>query len=289
MASVSSKVSVIKREAPKVEAGKREARFSEPLRVLYQDEWLIAVDKPSGLLMHRSFLDKDETEFAVQKLRDQLGQHVYPLHRLDRPTSGVLLFALSSEVARLMTEQLSAKHWRKFYVTLCRGFFKTPVLLDYGLKEELDEIADKKAQQNKDKQEAQTAFWPLSHVELPFAIGKYPRARYSLVLAQPYTGRKHQIRRHLAHLRHPVVGDVNHGEGRHNRLFRENYDSHRLVLHAARLECEHPITLQPLCIEAPLTDLASLFTKLGLVTDWFWYQEAMNQASSKAPVEIKTD
>ncbi|WP_337841017.1 tRNA pseudouridine(65) synthase TruC [Rheinheimera sp.] len=251
------------------------AAVTEPLHILYRDDALIAIDKPSGLLMHRSFLDKHETEFAVQKLRDQIGQHVFPLHRLDRPTSGVLLFALSSEIARLMTTQLTARHWNKYYLTLCRGFFRAPGLLDYPLKEELDAIADKKADQDKDKQQAQTAFWPLARVELPIAVGKYQAARYSLVLAQPLTGRKHQIRRHLAHLRHPVVGCVNHGEGRHNRLFREHFDCHRLVLHAARLELTHPLTGLPLQIDAPLTDLAPLFSRLGFETDWPWYQQHM--------------
>lgn len=251
------------------------AAATDELRVLYRDEALIAIDKPSGLLMHRSFLDKHETEFAVQKLRDQIGQHVFPLHRLDRPTSGVLLFALSSDIARLMTAQLTAKHWNKYYLTLCRGFFREAGVLDYPLKEELDAIADKKADQDKDKQQAQTAFWPLAKVELPIAVGKYPVARYSLLLAQPLTGRKHQIRRHLAHLRHPVVGCVNHGEGRHNRLFREHFNCHRLVLHAARLELTHPLTGLPLQIDAPLTDLASLFSRLGFETDWHWYQQQM--------------
>lgn len=251
------------------------AAVTEPLKILYRDDALVAIDKPSGLLMHRSFLDKHETEFALQKLRDQIGQHVFPLHRLDRPTSGVLLFALSADTARLMTEQLTARHWQKYYLALCRGFFRAPGLLDYPLKEELDAIADKKADQDKDKQQAQTAFWPLAQVELPIAVGKYQAARYSLVLAQPLTGRKHQIRRHLAHLRHPVVGCVNHGEGRHNRLFREHFDCHRLVLHAARLELMHPLTGLPLQIDAPLTDLASLFSRLGFQTDWPWYQQQM--------------
>jgi len=182
-------------------------------------------------------------------------------------------------VARLMTEQLTAKHWRKSYLTLCRGFMHKGCVLDYPLKEELDKIADRQANQNKDKQPAQTAFIPLAQVELPIAVGKYPMARYSLVAAQPLTGRKHQIRRHLAHLRHPVVGCVNHGEGRHNRLFREHFNCHRLVLHAARLELDHPLTGQALQIEAPIIDLTELFAQVGLMTDWGWYQQQLDQFS----------
>lgn len=248
------------------------------LTILYQDEYLVAIDKPAGMLVHRSFLDRHETVFVMQTLRNQLGQHVFPVHRLDRPTSGVLLFALSSDVARLLTEQLTEQHWRKFYLAVCRGFVKQAGILDYPLKEQLDKIADKLADQDKDKQDAVTALWPLAQVELPIAIGKYPVARYSLVALQPLTGRKHQLRRHMSHLRHPLVGDTTHGEGKHNRLFAEHLNSHRLLLIAKRLELKHPVTGVDLVIEAPLGEVEELFKCFNWPTEDSWYSNFFDRA-----------
>jgi tRNA pseudouridine65 synthase len=249
------------------------------LTILYQDSYLVAIDKPAGMLVHRSFLDRHETVFVMQTLRNQIGQHVFPVHRLDRPTSGVLLFALSAEVARLLTAQLTEQHWRKFYLAVCRGFVKQAGILDYPLKEQLDKIADKHADQDKNKQEAVTAFWPLAEVELPIAVGKYPVARYSLLALQPFTGRKHQLRRHLSHLRHPIVGDTTHGETKHNRLFAGHFNSHRLLLIAKRLELTHPITGVDLVIEAPLGELKALFARFYWPCDEHWYSNYFDQAS----------
>jgi tRNA pseudouridine65 synthase len=256
------------------------------LTILYQDEFLVAIDKPAGMLVHRSFLDRHETVFVMQTLRNQLGQHVFPVHRLDRPTSGVLLFALSADVARLLTEQLTEQHWRKFYLAVCRGFVKQAGILDYPLKEQLDKIADKLASQDKDKQEAITALWPLAQVELPIAIGKYPVARYSLVALQPLTGRKHQLRRHLSHLRHPIVGDTTHGEGKHNRLFAEHLNSHRLLLIAKRLELKHPVTGVDLVIEAPLGEVEVLFKEFSWPIEDSWYSNFFEQSELSALTEL---
>lgn len=231
------------------------------LEILYQDPYLVAVNKPAGMLVHRSFLDKHETVFVMQTLRDQLGQHVFPLHRLDRPTSGVLLFALSADVARLMNEQQS--HWQKFYLAIARGYVNTAITLDYPLVEELDAIADASAQKDKPAQLAQTSFWPLAQHEVAIPVGRYSSARYSLLLCQPHTGRKHQIRRHLKHLFHPIVGDTTHGDGKQNQLFRQHLASQRLMLHAAFLRLMHPITEQPIDIMAPWREPPEFFTGWG--------------------------
>ena len=174
--------------------------LTAPLSIIYQDEYIVAVDKPSGMLVHRSFLDKHETVFVMQTLRDQLGQHVFPVHRLDRPTSGVLLFALSSEVARLLGAQQEQQLWRKFYLAVVRGYVVQGGELDYALKEQLDDIADKFSRTDKAAQQAITRYQSLAQLELPIPVSKYPAARYSLVALQPLTGRKHQLRRHLAQL-----------------------------------------------------------------------------------------
>lgn len=220
------------------------------LEIIYQDEYLVAVNKPAGMLVHRSWLDKHETQFVMQTLRDQIGQHVFPLHRLDRPTSGVLVFALSSEIASNVMPMFANHEMVKTYHAIVRGWIEEGDVLDYPLKEELDKIADKFAKQDKEAQSAVTEYQPLAKVEVPFSTGKFPTTRYCLVEMKPKTGRKHQLRRHMAHLRHPIVGDTTHGDGKHNRLYREEYDCHRLMLHASELRFVHPYTKQELVLKA---------------------------------------
>ncbi|WP_318517762.1 tRNA pseudouridine(65) synthase TruC [Photobacterium leiognathi] len=224
------------------------------LEILYRDEYLIAVNKPAGMLVHRSWLDSHETVFVMQTLRDQIGQHVFPLHRLDRPTSGVLLFGLSSEIAAEMMPMFAGRDMHKTYHAVVRGWIKEAAVLDYPLKVELDKIADKNASEEKEAQLAVTAYEPLATVETDIAVGRYSTSRYCLVEMKPETGRKHQLRRHMHHLSHHIIGDVNHGDGRHNRMFREHYDCHRLMLHASRLQFAHPITGEPIDIRADIDE-----------------------------------
>ncbi|RUO36309.1 tRNA pseudouridine(65) synthase TruC [Aliidiomarina sanyensis] len=226
-----------------------------PLEICYEDEALIAIDKPAGLLVHRTALARGERWFAMQLLRDQIGQHVFPVHRLDRPTSGILLFAKSAELATLVSEKFAERSVEKIYHAVVRGYVPESGQVDYPLKEELDKIADKMADQNKAPQPAVTDFKRLATVELPYAVSKkHATTRYSLVRLKPYTGRKHQIRRHMAHLRHPIVGDTNHGDGRHNRFFREHFGIQRLLLAATSLRIQHPLTGQALDIEISVPD-----------------------------------
>lgn len=221
------------------------------LNILYQDEYLVAIDKPSGLLVHRSWLDRHETQFAMQMTRDQIGQHVYPVHRLDRPTSGILLFALDSETAHLLSQAFAEHRMQKEYLALVRGWAPDELYIDYPLKEEWDKIADEFSDPDKPAQQASTSLRCLHKAELPFAVSaKHPTSRYSLVHLMPHTGRKHQLRRHMAHISHPIVGDTRHGDGRHNLFFREQFASHRLMLMHHRLTLQHPQTDQPLIIEA---------------------------------------
>ncbi|MHA2940276.1 tRNA pseudouridine(65) synthase TruC [Vibrio sp. RC27] len=220
------------------------------LEILYQDDYLVAVNKPAGMLVHRSWLDKHETQFVMQTLRDQIGQHVFPLHRLDRPTSGVLVFALSSEVAAKVMPMFAEHQMEKTYYAVVRGWIEEEARLDYPLTQKLDKIADKFAKQDKPAQEAVTYYRPIAHIEVPFSTGRFPTSRYSLVEMKPETGRKHQLRRHMHHISHPIIGDTNHGDGKHNRLFREHFDAHRLLLHAAELSFIHPYTEQELVLKA---------------------------------------
>lgn len=228
------------------------AENEETLDILYQDEWLVAVNKPSGLLVHRSMIDRNETRFALQIVRNQVGQHVFPLHRLDKPTSGVLLFALSSDVARVAGQQFERGEVEKTYLAVVRGFAPESGVINHALKEELDKMTDRKARKDKAAQEAVTEFKRLGTVELPIAIDRYPQSRYSLVEAYPKTGRKHQIRRHMKHIAHPIIGDAKHGKGNHNRYFAEHFGAGRLLLACTRMGMDHPITGQPLTFSAPL-------------------------------------
>ena len=210
------------------------------LSVIYDDASLIVIDKPAGLLVHRSWIAREATEFAMQKLRDQIGQRVYPVHRLDRPTSGLLVFGKDAETARLLSEQFAERQVHKRYHAIVRGFLGDGVL-DYPLKEELDKIADKQAQQDKEPQTAVTEYRCVQQFELPVAVTEHhPTSRYSLLELRPQTGRKHQLRRHMAHLRHPIIGDTRHGDSRQNRYFREHHGLTRLLLAATGLQFIHP-------------------------------------------------
>lgn len=222
--------------------------------VLYQDNDLIVINKPEGWLVHRSWLDKHETVVVMQTLRDQIGQHVYPIHRLDRPTSGVLIFALSSEIARLLSEQFASNKIEKTYHAIVRGYVDGEAIIDYPLVEELDKIADKFANKDKPAQDAITFYKGLSKIELPIEVGKYKTARYSFVELKPQTGRKHQLRRHLKHIFHPIIGDSKHGDLHQNRAFSHYFAVKRLMLHASTIKIIHPITLTPLTIHAKLSD-----------------------------------
>ena len=216
------------------------ARSDGALPVIYLDAWLCAIDKPCGLMVHRSNRGTDK-QFAMQMLRDQLGQRVFPIHRLDRATSGLLLFALDADTAASLGEQMMARTVSKHYLAVARGRVDEHGLIDHPL------AADGKGPEKA----AQTEYQRLAWIELPFAVGRYATSRYSLVEARPRTGRMHQIRRHFKHIFHPIIGDTTYGEGRHNRLFRQYYACHRLLLHAHRLAFEHPHEARRIELTAP--------------------------------------
>ena len=223
-----------------------------PLRILYQDPYLVAVDKLSGLMVHRSWMSSHDEVFVMTLLRDQLGQLVYPLHRLDRQTDGILLFALSSESARIFNALFEQQSMQKHYLAICRGFAPESIFVDHALREEKDKIADKFSKE-REAMPAQTQFERLLTTELPIAVDRYATARYSLLKASPQTGRLHQIRKHLKHIRHPIVVDAKHGDRFHNQMLRANFDLQRLCLRAMTVSFKHPILQTQLVIEAGLT------------------------------------
>lgn len=210
------------------------------LQIVFRDECLVAINKPSGLLVHRSPIDRHETRFALQMLRDQIGQHVYPVHRLDKPTSGVLLFALSPQLARTLSEQFADQQVRKRYLAVVRGYAPEAGTIDYPLREKPDKYDDPRAAADKPPQSAVTDFRRLATVELPVCVDRYPHSRYSLVEVLPRTGRRHQIRRHMKHIGYPIIGDAKHGKGVHNRFFQRQYACPRLLLTCVELALQHP-------------------------------------------------
>ena len=273
------------------------------LNILYQDEYMVAVDKPAGLFVHRSFMDRDEIYFALQLVRDQIGQYVYPVHRLDRPTSGVLLFALTKEVARKLSEAFANKSRQaeikltatantnteseqqddltepavihnvdntslamvKTYYALVRGHLAVPAgFIDHPLKEKLDKLGDKNVSRDKPAQSAQSYYQVQQQASLPIKVGKFDSVRYSLVEVKPVTGRRHQIRRHLAHLRHPILGDINYGDNKQNPFFIGHFGFKRLMLHAMSLEFNHPISDIKIKISAQFDEQwQQVFTELN--------------------------
>lgn len=227
------------------------------LDVLFCDDRYVAVHKPPGALVHRTSLagsDIPSDQVVLQTLRNQLRRHVYPVHRLDRATSGVLLFALDPEAAHLAGCQFENHTIHKRYLTVVRGYISEEGTVRHALQ----------SGPGLPFQDAITTFRRLGTVEVNVPVGRYLSARYSLVEAFPQTGRIHQIRKHMHHIFHPIIGDTTHGEGRHNRLFRDHFNSNRLLLFATRLGFVHPFSGLPILIEAPL-DLPTrhLFNRLG--------------------------
>ena len=217
------------------------------LHILHHDEHLIAVHKPPGLLVHRTGLDAGETRFAVQLLRDQIGQMVWPAHRLDKGTSGVLLFSLNADTARLIGQAFEqGTGIQKTYHAIVRGWPQPEGLIDHPLKRMPDDMRT----QREEIQAAQTRFETLTRGELPLPYGDFPTTRFAKVELQPLTGRRHQLRRHMKHANHPIIGDTTHGKGPLNRAIAACIGLQRLWLHATTLALQHPVTGEALSITA---------------------------------------
>ncbi len=224
------------------------------LDILYRDDYLIAINKPHGLLVHRSSIAADAEEFALQLLRDQVGLKVNPVHRLDRATGGILLFALDKQAEITMQQQFSENKVDKKYLAIVRGYTPGNGEIDYPLRKE-----------NGSLQEAFTAYTTLKYAEIAVPFGKHETSRYSLIEIKPTTGRMHQIRKHLSHVFHPIIGDRTHGCNKQNKLFKENWSMTTLLLHAAQLKFLHPVTGIGITIEAPIQ---GEFNRIMNIMNW---------------------
>ena len=219
------------------------------LDILYRDDYLAIVNKPAGWLVHRTPLDKGESRFVLQALRDQIGQPVWPVHRLDKGTSGVLVFALSAEVARAMGQAFeSGEGLHKTYRAIVRGWPADEQFIDHPLKRMPDDMRS----QREEIQQAQTRLHTLKRGELPIPQGAFPTLRWAEVQLQPLTGRRHQLRRHMKHIAHPIIGDATHGKGPLNRAVASHLGVGRLWLHALGLQMVHPASGAILSLEAPI-------------------------------------
>ena len=217
--------------------------------ILYEDQWFIAINKPSGQLVHRSALDPHATNFAVQVVREMTGKRVFPIHRLDRPTSGVLLFAYTPAVVSKM-QKVWESRVNKTYQALVRGWVHGCGYIDYSLKYQVDKLAE--ADKTPDVlQHAASSYQSLQRYEAPFKTKRYNSARYSLIKLMLHSGRKHQLRRHMAHLRHPIIGDTTHGDGKQNQLARAHLDCQHLLLSCMEISFEHPETAQHVVVTSP--------------------------------------
>jgi tRNA pseudouridine65 synthase len=232
--------------------------------ILYRDAHLLAVDKPAGMLVHRSAIDPGERHSVLDAVRAHVSRSVHLLHRLDRPVSGVLLFALDAEAARRMGEAFERGGVDKRYLAVVRGYTPERGVIDYALRETRDPASDMRARDGKPAQAAVTSYERLRTAELPVPVGRYPAARFSLVRLAPLTGRRHQLRRHLKHIAHPILGDTTHGDGKQNRLAREQLGCERLLLHAYSVHFRHPCSGEAVSISAaPDAHFAAVMRRVG--------------------------
>src|ERR1700754_3052628 len=248
---------------PSPRAG-RAARPDRMLESLHQDDDIVAVNKPANLAVHRSKFVGPHDALLIHLLREQGEGRLQLAHRLDRATSGVLLVGRSQEVAAQLGEQFMGRSVRKRYIAVVRGW-----------PEPEEGTVDCLLPGSRDtgpRREASTDYRRLGTVEVDIPLGRYEKQRYAFVAAEPRTGRFRQIRKHFAHIHHPIVGDSQHGRGDHNRLFKQHFASHRMLLHAAALSFEHPTDGRALTIEAGLDEtwlrLLGRFDWLQPYTDW---------------------
>ncbi|ADY52485.1 tRNA pseudouridine synthase C [Pseudopedobacter saltans DSM 12145] len=209
------------------------------LEIIYRDEHIVAVNKPHGLLVHQSPIARDAEEFALQILRDQIGQTVWPCHRLDRKTGGLLLFALDKETEINLQTQFQNGLVQKKYLAIVRGHTMERMTIDYPIAKDDGKLQD-----------AVTHFRTLSLTEIDLPFGKHATSRYALIEAIPETGRMHQLRRHFAHILHPIIGDRPHGCNKQNKLFKEKWQMDTMMLHASELSFEHPFTKKKIHLQA---------------------------------------
>jgi tRNA pseudouridine65 synthase len=244
------------------------------IEILYQDEHLIAVNKPAGLLAHASRMATDVDVDLLDTLRQQVGGSIHLVHRLDRATSGLVLAARNSEMAGILGRQFMERSVQKRYLGVVRGWPAPEGEIDYALPD---------VRENSPRKPALTRFRTLATTTVAVPLGKYPEQRYALVEASPHTGRYRQIRKHFHHVSHHLIGDTSHGRTEHNRLFKVEFSVHQLLLHAHRLEFDHPVDAHRMLLTAPLD---AVWQKLLQRFDWQQYVPDGTCLSSVTPASL---
>ncbi|HPE86378.1 MAG: hypothetical protein EOL88_02735 [Bacteroidia bacterium] len=210
------------------------------VEICYSDAYFVVVNKPAGILVHKTNMAIDEKVTLMQRVADQLGRKVYPVHRLDKGTSGVNIFSLDARTSEMFRRMFVEKRIGKIYFAVCRGWLTDEVLVEYPVK--TSTLATRVA--------AVTRIIPLATAEIDVPVGPYEKSRYTLIQAEPHTGRWHQIRQHCSHLRHPIAGDKRHGDYRHNAMFSTQFSVTNVMLHAGAVTFEHPYQLRRITVNA---------------------------------------
>ncbi len=224
------------------------------LNILYQDEFLIAIHKPTGLHVHPSDFSRDEISL-LELLQDEFGGWFAPAHRIDRATSGIVVFARTNLAASAMGVLFSERQVFKRYIAATRGFLPPDNTIITGSPETFNL--------------SETRYKVTGQIELPFSVSRHPSTRYSLAEITPVTGRRHQIRRHLSSISHPIIGDVRYGDGRHNLFWREHFGLQRLLLFAVELRFQHPFTGEDIILETRIEDdVRKVFEEFGWTGNW---------------------
>lgn len=253
----------------------------EAMDIILRDDRLVVVDKPAAMFVHRTALGRRDETVVLQTLRDQLGHRVYPVHRLDRATSGLLMFALDAEAAEYLSEQFRVGSVRKRYIAIVRGWVGAGGSIVHPLKQP----------DGREPKAAESHWVRLCKLEVSRAVGRYTTARYSLVALEPRTGRRHQLRRHCAHLTHPIIGDVNYGDRHHNRFFRDELAAGGLMLQAQGLQFLHPDGTRRGC-QIPIAErLVRPLVALGCDLDLSsveTFSNALSTVTDKSRNESKT-
>ncbi|MBK6952635.1 MAG: pseudouridine synthase [Crocinitomicaceae bacterium] len=217
----------------------------DKIEIVFEDDLIIGVNKPNNFLIHQSHYARNIVEITLlQKLESQLGYPLYPLHRLDRKTSGILLLLKNKNHVAKFQELFSNNTIQKTYYAIVRGFSPASGVIDSPIKEDDTGIY----------KEALTTFETLAQIELPIPVNLHNTSRYSLVKLMPHTGRMHQLRKHMNKINHPIIGDPKYGDRFHNRTFEKEFGSTYLLLHARQVEFIHPISQQKMKLIADFTD-----------------------------------
>jgi len=229
--------------------------------IIYTDDAILVVNKPNNLLVHHSYYARNIEETSlVQLLKESHGQAIYPVHRLDRKTSGILIFAKSPEIVTVLQQQFDSqsplgKEFEKVYYALVRGFTPPYGTIDSPIKKDESEVY----------QDALTQYKTIASTEIPFAVEPYSTARYSLVKLEPKTGRFHQLRKHMNKIAHPIIGDPKHGNRHHNHFFINQFNNDNLFLHAAKISFIHPVSGEKLSFSADFPEFwGDILGRIGI-------------------------